>query len=342
MQAQVEAREVEVGDSRANAKVVAKEEAEASRLLFGSDDSAALAISTIIGDESGVLLSRHLPALVSARCAAGAAGQGNVALLRLDLRDRGMQGALPVPVLELLGTAEYFNLSGNSFKNVDITGPLGYMVYRMQNWKDAKELDWENVRGTGNQMRELPGVIGHFTSLQNLNLSRNLLMTLPDAIGNCKALACVNLDENKLATLPDALFCCESIKELSVQFNHLQSVPPGVGRLCRLETLNLEGNRELVLVADELGNCACLKYLTLSYCHLEQLPDMSGCTALLQLQLQGNYQLTAEALRRDLTQVMRRPPQLEYLELGFHDAIDEEEEKPKLAHELPGCEVIFN
>jgi hypothetical protein len=44
------------------------------------------------------------------------------------------EGTLPRSVLRMLGSAEYFNLSGNTFRNVHVGTALYDMVHRMTNW----------------------------------------------------------------------------------------------------------------------------------------------------------------------------------------------------------------
>jgi hypothetical protein len=79
---------------------------------------------------------------------------------------------LPDSVLVLLGSAEFFNLGGNSFSNIQPDNALFDMVYNMTNWRDRPEVIWAN-RG----FAAVPENIGAFRSLVKLDLSRNNELT---------------------------------------------------------------------------------------------------------------------------------------------------------------------
>ena len=142
-----------------------EERALAAKVLFNADDAAALAkgIATILPDAS--LLKTYGPELE--RIAATGSHLGT-----LDLKDEGLTGELPASVMQLMGSAEYFNLHGNSFSNVNEGTALHNMVYGMTNWRDRKELVWSGQNG-GGKFASLPNEIRLFVSLVTLDLSAN-------------------------------------------------------------------------------------------------------------------------------------------------------------------------
>ena len=141
---------------------------QAQKILFNRDDAAALAkgIATVLGDER--LLEQHIPALEEI------GDSGN--LESLDLKDSKLGCALPKPVLRLMGNATHFNMDGNSFSNIQEGTALYDMVYRMNNWRDRKEIVWKDKQG-GGDFESLPDEIGLFRSLESMDVSDNENLT---------------------------------------------------------------------------------------------------------------------------------------------------------------------
>jgi hypothetical protein len=92
---------------------------------------------------------------------------------------------LPDSVLALLGSAEFFNLGGNSFSNSHRDNALFDMVYNMTNWRDRPEISWSNRGFTA-----VPAAIGAFRSLVKLDLS-----------GNCKLTGTVDFNHHPMMIL---------------------------------------------------------------------------------------------------------------------------------------------
>jgi hypothetical protein len=84
----------------------------AADILLHPSDSDALSkgIAAILSD--AMLLERYGPKLDKIADVIGG-------ISRLDLKDQELTAPLPESVLKLLGSAEYFNLTGNSFSNID-------------------------------------------------------------------------------------------------------------------------------------------------------------------------------------------------------------------------------
>ena len=82
------------------------------------------------------------------------------------------EGALPRSVLEMMATAEYFNLSGNSFTNVQEGTALYDMVHRMTNWGKREVIQWSKTNG-GGEFTTIPDEMFVFKNLVQLDLSYN-------------------------------------------------------------------------------------------------------------------------------------------------------------------------
>ena len=89
--------------------------------------------------------------------------------LRLDLKGLGLTNALPHAALELLAWAESFDLSGNSFSNIQPGSALAHMVYEMHRWRDAK-INW-----TGKQLEGYGEAAKYLYSCSELTVSRATL-----------------------------------------------------------------------------------------------------------------------------------------------------------------------
>ena len=75
-----------------------------------------------------------------------------------------------------MGNATHFNMDGNSFSNVEEGTALYDMVYRMNNWRDRKEIVWKEAQG-GGDFESLPDEIGLFRSLESMDVSYNRNLT---------------------------------------------------------------------------------------------------------------------------------------------------------------------
>ena len=85
----------------------------------------------------------------------------------MDLQNLNISVELPDEIIQLLGSAEYFNLSGNKFSNIDKDPVLATMVYSMTNWRDVKELQWQQKT----QWKKLPSEIKYFASVTSIDLT---------------------------------------------------------------------------------------------------------------------------------------------------------------------------
>ena len=72
----------------------------------------------------------------------------------------------------MLASAEYFNMQGNSFSNVEKGTGLHDMVFNMTNWGLRKTLQWSGANG-GARFDNLPEEIRFFKNLVELDCSLN-------------------------------------------------------------------------------------------------------------------------------------------------------------------------
>lgn len=79
------------------------------------------------------------------------------------------------------------------------------------------------------------------------------------------------LTENFLVELPNSIGRMKKLNNLNVDRNALISLPPDIGNLTNLGVLSLRDNK-LTKLPNELGNCAALHVLDVSGNRLQYLP----------------------------------------------------------------------
>ena len=144
------------------------------------------------------------------------------------------------------------------------------------------ELDLSNK-----YLSSLPGSVGNFKELINLNLFGNKLTSLPEFIGfvNLKIL---NLSYNQLTRLPNNVGDLFSLRRLFLCGNKLKSLPNDIGNLLNLNTLGLNEN-QLVSLPDAIGNLIDLTTIHLAHNQLTSLPnEIANLVNLRSLYLQSN------------------------------------------------------
>ena len=141
-----------------------------------------------------------------------------------------------------MATAEYFNLSGNSFTNVQEGTALYDMVHRMTNWGKREVIQWSKTNG-GGKFTTIPDEMFVFKNLVQLDLSYNPGLTgekncsthatsdvifsgLPKMDG-CSSLSDLTLQScNKLTAEGLAEFCAHSppaLQKLNLSYTNLES-----------------------------------------------------------------------------------------------------------------------
>ena len=163
----------------------------------------------------------------------------------------------------------------------------------IQNLKNLKQLHLD-----GNQMKELPPVIGDLrelivlsvrdnklislpTSIQKLNkleklyLFGNKITELPPEIGALKKLVLLNVGRNQLAGLPTSIQNLVNLKELHVYDNKITELLPEIGHLNELRLLNV-GKNQLVGLPTSMQKLKKLEKLYLAHNKLTELPPKIG------------------------------------------------------------------
>ncbi|KAH9708654.1 Plant intracellular ras-group-related LRR protein 3 [Citrus sinensis] len=156
----------------------------------------------------------------------------------------------------------------------------------------------EELDVSSNLLQSLPDSIGLLLNLKVLNVSGNKLNTLPESIARCSSLVeldasfnnlvclptnigygLLNLERlsiklNKLRTFPPSICEMRSLKYLDAHFNELHGLPRAIGKLTRLEVLNLSSNfNDLTELPETIGDLINLRELDLSNNQIRALPD---------------------------------------------------------------------
>ncbi|KAM5468169.1 hypothetical protein MauCBS54593_004910 [Microsporum audouinii] len=122
-----------------------------------------------------------------------------------------------------------------------------------------------------------PGPNAQFGGLEHIDLHGNKLSTLPVGLRRLQRLRSLNLSKNRLDTMEtlEVVFGIESLTELKLAENNLSgTLAPEVGRLVRLEVLDLHGN-SLTGLPDSIADLTALRILNLSENRLSSLPLMA-------------------------------------------------------------------
>ncbi|KAL0286707.1 UNVERIFIED_CONTAM: Plant intracellular Ras-group-related LRR protein 4 [Sesamum calycinum] len=96
---------------------------------------------------------------------------------------------------------------------------------------------------------------------------------LPDSIGKLSSL--ITFDRNQLTALPATIGKLVRLQELNLSSNGLTALPETIGSLVRLQKLNIETN-EIEEIPHSIGRCTSLKELHADYNRLKALPEAVG------------------------------------------------------------------
>ena len=141
--------------------------------------------------------------------------------------------------------------------------------------KEAKEDKRTYLDLSGENITELPEVIGELTNLEWLNLSYNQLSTLPEVIGQLTNLKELDLYNNQLSILPEKIGQLTNLEKLHLNNNQLSTFPEVIGQLTNLKELNLYNN-QLSTFPEEIGQLTNLKELNLYNNQLSTFPEVIG------------------------------------------------------------------
>ncbi|MCB0277953.1 MAG: hypothetical protein KDD94_00520, partial [Calditrichaeota bacterium] len=235
---------------------------------------------------------------------------GNLINLKtLTLSSTKFTGALPVS-FENLANLEIITISQNSQLTGSIPSNLG-------NLNQLKSLI---ISGNNQLSGQIPASIGNLTNLQTLNISSNpnISGSIPVEIGNLINLKnlTINSNTNLLGIIPASLTNLKKLTSLELIanpkltgnipdiFNNMNSlgilkissnpgingpIPASVSRLFSLSYLNLQDNNLTGDVPNSLINLDKLKNIDIRNNHLQNLPDFSQKSVLLNtLYIDGN------------------------------------------------------
>jgi hypothetical protein len=91
-------------------------------------------------------------------------------------------------------------------------------------------------------LNALPGNIGDFIAMTELNCQANCLSILPDNIGNLKNLTHLYLSYNDLSSIPDSVGNLKKLRVLDLAHNQLTTLPDCLNKLQRDIYIGLNGN----------------------------------------------------------------------------------------------------
>jgi len=163
----------------------------------------------------------------------------------------------------------------------------------------------------GMEADALPKSYKKFSSLEELDLSRNIgLANFPDVYQNKKlkklnllennltlselkpiphaSLSELNLQKNKIQKVPDAISYFTSLKKLSLNYNEISEVSKNIGALAQLEEMSFYHNK-LKSIPSGIYDLSSLKTIDLYYNELERIdPEISKLKNLEILYLSNN------------------------------------------------------
>ena len=200
-------------------------------------------------------------------------------LTRLDLSDNRLTGEIPAWLGSLSGLA-YLSLAGNQ-----LSGPIPPELGQLSGLSGP-----------------IPRLLGRFTALGTLDLSRNQLSgPIPAELGRFSGLGLLDLSENQLTgPIPRELGDLSTLRELHLNENQLSGeIPEELGKLANVELMALWGNQLTGEIPARLGDLPRLWYLDLGGNQLSGAipPGLGDLPNLQELHLNEN-RLSGKIFRR--------------------------------------------
>ena len=167
-----------------------------------------------------------------------------------------------------------------------------------------------------NHLTQVPQCISELGGLKWLSLAHNRLTSLPDWLSDLQHLDSLLLGGNHLLTpLPEWLVNLQRLTMLDLSDNQLLELPTTLGKLGRLENLNV-GSNKLTELPEFVLQLTQLSYLDFYENNLETLPPWIGrLSSLKSLNVAGNR-------LKNLPSTLGRLQQLENLEVDGNQIAD--------------------
>lgn len=133
----------------------------------------------------------------------------------------------------------------------------------------------EKLHLANNQFTQLPNEIGHFTALQQLDMSGNAIDRFTkDALEfPLTRLYRLNLSDNHLNSLTNAVVSWTALVELNVSHNRLSELPAAFGELKALQVLKADFNA-LTKLPDSFSDLPSIVKADFSFNRLSELPGL--------------------------------------------------------------------
>ena len=196
-----------------------------------------------------------------------------VNLERLDLSSTGLS-SLPGSIVKL-GRLRLLKL--------DFLNNLGFPE-EITELTELRELSMSN---TG--INEIPESISRLAQLEVLDLPNNGIESVPPAIAGLKRLKRLNLEQNKITRLDEAIGECGQLEELIFNSNReLQGLPDSIGKLKKLQVMDLWGCKTLSFLPDVFQNLTRLSIFKFTDGKITAIPEtLYECRSLRELQIFG-------------------------------------------------------
>jgi small GTP-binding protein len=94
----------------------------------------------------------------------------------------------------------------------------------------------------GNQITEIPEVVGKLSNLTQLDLSSNQITEIPEVVGKLSNLTQLYLSYNQITEIPEVVGKLSNLTQLNLSYNQITEIPEVVGKMEKLEKLDLRGN----------------------------------------------------------------------------------------------------
>ncbi|KAJ2722468.1 cysteinyl-tRNA synthetase [Coemansia sp. Benny D115] len=142
---------------------------------------------------------------------------------------------------------------------------------------------------SGNDMRRMRRVpFARLRQLTTLMLRNNRLVELPESLAELSALRVLNVSNNNLSAFPLVVTRMPALEELDVSLNRIPAIPDAISALLHLVRLNVMGNALAGRLPDGLGRLARLEELDVRQNRLQDLGVTSELAGLRLLYTESN------------------------------------------------------